>query len=459
MLGQKNAIPTSEPCDSRLSFGMLLFIAGATASKVKSLVPGHRRGKIRTAACTSKSDEPGFLEDEEANEALRKKLLSWYEREHRDLPWRATPFSGKVDVDEGAAGSPYAVWVSEIMLQQTQVATVVPYFERWMKEFPTLVSLSRAEEDRINELWAGLGYYRRARMLHQGAKLVVEKHGGTIPQDTVDLLKIPGIGPYTAGAIASIAFRKAEPLVDGNVARVFSRLLSIDEEPSNKVFWVAARRALDGNNPGDFNQALMELGSTVCTPKVPSCAQCPLRLECKSRNAALERGLDIEDYVTKFPRKPKKTKQQEQAVAVCVVENDGHLLMLKRPKTGLLPGLWEFPSVEVDCDDDKNDANRIRRKLRTLGLALPKTRTLQCVGSVGHIFTHIRQTLRIYKLEGAPTNEIDSRIEHRWTREDEVEGTAISAQMKKVFEKSKSLSKPDDGLMDKFVTKRKRKRD
>mmetsp|Transcript_7799 Transcript_7799/g.34740 ORF Transcript_7799/g.34740 Transcript_7799/m.34740 type:complete len:206 (-) Transcript_7799:2780-3397(-) len=202
----------------------------------------------------------------------------------------------------------------------------------------------------------------------------------------------------------------------------------------------------------------MELGSTVCTPKVPSCAQCPLKFECKSRNTALERGLDIEDYVTSFPRKPTKTKQQEQAVAVCVVENDGQLLMLKRPRDGLLPGLWEFPSVEVDCDDEKSDAHRLRRKLRALGFVLHKNRTLQYVGSVRHIFSHIRQQLRIYKLEAAPTNEIDPGIEHRWTREDAVEGSAISTQMKKVFFKSKSVSNPPHGLMDEFVTKRKRKR-
>lgn len=202
-------------------------------------------------------------------------------------------------------------------MQQTRVDTVVPYFENWMKKFPDLVALATAEPEEVNAAWAGLGYYRRARMLHQGAKMVVAKLGGVVPGSAEELLKVPGIGPYTAGAVASIAFGQRSPLVDGNVVRVFSRLRAVAASANDAVLlkacWAAAKSLVDPSRPGDFNQALMELGATVCTPKSPKCARCPVRNACHAFK------LDPSG-VTNFPAPKKKKAIPEENIAVCVFQ-------------------------------------------------------------------------------------------------------------------------------------------
>ncbi len=206
--------------------------------------------------------------------AIRQKLLGWYDEAARDLPWRQTR-------------DPYAIWVSEVMLQQTRVETVIPYYERFLASFPTPRDLAEADEDTVLSHWSGLGYYRRARLLHAGVREVVAQYGGQVPEDAEARRALPGVGRYTAGAIGSIAFDKEEPIVDGNVTRVLARLFRIGtpvgSAVTSKRIWEEAARLVPGVRPGAFNQALMELGATVCTPKQPSCESCPVADYCEAR--------------------------------------------------------------------------------------------------------------------------------------------------------------------------------
>ncbi|HEY2748287.1 MAG TPA: A/G-specific adenine glycosylase, partial [Polyangia bacterium] len=257
---------------------------------------------------------------------IRRALVAWFARGHRDMPWRRTR-------------DPYAVWVSEIMLQQTRVETVTPYFERWMARFPTVRALAGAPLDDVLSHWAGLGYYARARNLHAAARDVVATYRGAFPATAAALRELPGVGEYTAGAIASIAFGEAAPIVDGNVVRVLSRAEALDgaaDDPQlKKRVWARAGelvRADGGGRAGEFNQAMMELGATVCTPAAPGCSRCPIAGPCRARAA---------DAVGKYPAaKTKKPPRQVHAVAV-MVERDGKLLLVRRPPTGLWGGLWE----------------------------------------------------------------------------------------------------------------------
>lgn len=258
---------------------------------------------------------------------FQKSLLNWYSKNARDLPWRRTR-------------NPYAIWVSEIMLQQTQVTTVIPYYEKWMKRFPTLQSLAQSPLDAALHAWAGLGYYRRARMLHQGAQAVLKNWNGKIPQNAGELQKIPGIGRYTAGAIASIAFEKKAPLLDGNVIRVFSRLTAlrapVDRPQTLQKLWKLAEDLLPDQQIGDFNQALMELGSQVCTPQNPNCAACPVSRHCKAYAARRQDLYPIRSV------KEKMIKLREQAL---ILEKEGKVLIQKQTGKDRWSGLWIFPPL------------------------------------------------------------------------------------------------------------------
>ncbi|HEY1960326.1 MAG TPA: A/G-specific adenine glycosylase [Polyangiaceae bacterium] len=258
-------------------------------------------------------------------QATRAALLAWYRRARRDLPWRRTR-------------DPYAIWVSEVMLQQTRVETVVPYWQRFLAELPTVHALAEAPLDRVLALWSGLGYYRRARLLHRGARDVAENWRGELPRDAASLQSIAGIGRYTAGAIASIAFGEAAPIVDGNVARVLSRLDALEEDPASpagkRALWKRAEELARGESPGDLNQALMELGATVCIPKNPTCDACPLRADCR----ALARGI-----VADLPRVARKAAPKRVALRCVVVEHRGAVVLGKRREDALYGGLWEPP--------------------------------------------------------------------------------------------------------------------
>jgi A/G-specific adenine glycosylase len=252
--------------------------------------------------------------------ALRAELLAHYDGEARDLPWRA-------DTD------PYRILVSEVMLQQTRVETVERYYGRWLDRFPTLDSLASAGEDAVLKIWEGLGYYRRARNLHRAARVVREEHDGTIPRTVQGLLSLPGVGEYTAGAVASIAFGVPVPAVDGNVRRVLARLFDV---PAPTPVWLRARgqELVDPDRPGDWNQALMELGATICTPRSPRCGRCPVAKWCGAREAGTQADR---------PAPPRKRPVPTCEIALAVIHEGGRLLLEKRPPEGLLAGMWAFP--------------------------------------------------------------------------------------------------------------------
>jgi A/G-specific adenine glycosylase len=261
--------------------------------------------------------------------AIATALTAWFEGAARDLPWRRTK-------------DPYAIWVSEVMLQQTRVDTVKPYYARFLERFPTVAKLAEAELDHVLEAWSGLGYYRRARVLYAAAREVTTRYGGAVPGTAKGLLELPGVGAYTAGAIASIAYGERVPLVDGNVARVLSRLFAIDHvlgtSASNKALWSTAERLVPAANPGIFNQSLMELGATVCTPREPSCASCPVAKWCRARAEGRTNELPIVA--------PKKEVPSFQLVAL-VLARGPLVLFGRRAGDGLFGGMWEPPTVEA----------------------------------------------------------------------------------------------------------------
>ena len=265
------------------------------------------------------------------NGDVARRLLAHYRATRRDLPWRRTR-------------DPYAVWVSEIMLQQTRVATVIPYYERWLERFPTVAALADAPLDDVLERWSGLGYYSRARNLHRGAHEVMARWGGALPRTARELREVPGIGRYTAGAIASIAHGEPTPLVDGNVARVLARHYGIDEDVKSTVgqkrLWALAESLVPAEDPGDFNQALMELGAMVCTPRSPDCDACPLAATCVARAAGRTAELPVLP-----PRKRASELPRLDRAAAWVVE-EGRVLLVRRRPDGLYGGLWELPQAE-----------------------------------------------------------------------------------------------------------------
>jgi A/G-specific adenine glycosylase len=261
--------------------------------------------------------------------AFHRDLLRWYRRHHRKLPWRATR-------------DPYLIWVSEIMLQQTRVETVLPYYARWLRAFPTIHALARAKADRVLKLWEGLGYYSRARNLHLASQTVVRELAGNVPRMVDGLGELPGIGRYTAGAIASIAFDERVPLVDGNVARVFARIFAIQANVKSprtlQSLWDLAENLLPDTNAGDFNQALMELGALICTPVNPRCDACPMRRVC----AARARGL-----TDCLPNRGENPRIVRVATEVAYVRRGDSVLLQRRPPRGLLANLWELPEADA----------------------------------------------------------------------------------------------------------------
>lgn len=276
-------------------------------------------------------------------DAVRSRLLAWYRKARRDLPWRREV-------------SPYRTWVSEIMLQQTRVEAVLAPYARFLERFPDLEALAIAEVDEVLALWSGLGYYRRARLLHQGARHVWGELGGELPRDRRALEKVPGIGRYTAGAILSIAHGLPEPLVDGNVERVLTRLHALGGDPRKAPLkghlWELATALVPGEAPGDLNQALMELGATVCTPRAPRCETCPVAAACRAREGG---------EPTRFPQlAPRRPSVAVRLAAALVARGGGWLLLRRGPDESLMPGLWELPTVEVGPDEDPAPALRAR---------------------------------------------------------------------------------------------------
>ncbi|KAM9384440.1 adenine DNA glycosylase [Pholidichthys leucotaenia] len=375
----------------------------------------------------------------------------------------------------------YAVWVSEIMLQQTQVATVIDYYNKWMKRWPTVQDLAAATLEEVNQMWAGLGYYSRGRRLHEGAQKVVSELNGQMPQTVNNLLKqLPGVGRYTAAAIGSIAHGQVTGAVDGNVIRVLCRLRAIGADSTSpavtEALWNLANMLVDPERPGDFNQAMMELGARVCTPKGPLCSQCPVQAHCRSyckvhakreQNSKkllgkLDRNTpalpDIEDCmssgtcslcplepwnddlgVQNFPRKPAKKPPRVERTLTCVVSRrvergDEEYLLIRRPSKGLLAGLWEFPSflLEEENSEMKQKMSLLGEVSRLLGTDLTDD-LLQYVGEVVHIFSHIHQTYVVYSV---CLKEGDTRMQTentQWLTRSALQEAAVSTGLKKIM--------------------------
>ena len=341
---------------------------------------------------------------------LRERLLAWYDVHRRDLPWRARP---------GEAPDPYRVWLSEVMLQQTRVETVKPYFHRWLERFPTLHSLADAPLDDVLKAWEGLGYYSRARNFHRAVREVAELHAGRVPDEPAAFRALPGVGRYTAGAVMSIAFGREEALVDGNVRRVFARWTD-DPAPADPALWSLAQTLAPGARPGDVNQAVMELGATVCVPRNPLCGECPVREHCR----AFRHGTQAERPA---PKKAKATPHEDTAVAV--VEHEGRTLLVRRPVDARLGGMWAFPAA-IRRRGESVAAAAERAVLEGLEL---EVRAGAPIGTVKHAFTHVRASyhaVRCTLVSGTPRPlQYDA---WSWATADELDAYALPVAQRRI---------------------------
>ncbi|MBA9028217.1 A/G-specific adenine glycosylase [Peribacillus huizhouensis] len=350
-------------------------------------------------------------------------LISWFASEHRDLPWRENK-------------DPYRVWVSEIMLQQTRVDTVIPYFNRFMDWFPTLDDFAEADEERVLKAWEGLGYYSRVRNLHSAVKEVKASYGGVVPDTPEEIAKLKGVGPYTAGAILSIAYGKPEPAVDGNVMRVFSRILLIREDiakpKTRKTFEAAVRDLIDHDNTSFFNQALMELGALICTPGKPACLLCPVQEHCEAFKEGVQSELPIKIQ--------KKKTRKVPLVAAILTNHNGEFLIHKRPSDGLLANLWEFPNFEIHTgllakrDFFNQELEELLGVTSELGELLVK---------IEHVFSHL--VWNVDTFTGVISTEMDEdlMIKHqfKWVSEIDIEQYAFPVPHQKMMAAYKEKKK------------------
>lgn len=382
-------------------------------------------------------DDAGGLPD---TGRIRQALLRFFDREHRDLPWRR-------DRD------PYRVWISEVMLQQTRVETVVPYYERWLERFPTVDALADADEQDVLDQWTGLGYYARARNLHSAARQVRERHGGRVPGDAATLRGLPGIGEYTSGAIASIAFGAAEPAVDANARRVLSRVYDL-ENPTAGELRRRAEELVPRGRPGDFNQAVMELGSTVCTPRSPDCASCPIAGECLSRARGTQELRPV-------PRARREIPEYDVGTAI-IRAGTGRVLLVRRPMKGLLGGMWEFPGALCEPGESPREAAaRVAARLIDVfrgdasagadpAEAVPGDMSpdVAPVARLEHAFSHRRHTYHAFRFTageevvprltggkagstvGGTDGRLPSWIDHEWVPLQDDAGRAHSADLR-----------------------------
>ncbi|MEM9003256.1 MAG: A/G-specific adenine glycosylase [Cyanobacteria bacterium P01_F01_bin.86] len=337
---------------------------------------------------------PSFVVSE-----LQQSLLTWYQQQGRDLPWRKTH-------------DPYAIWVSEIMLQQTQVKTVIPYYQRWLEQFPSVTELAIAHQQTVLKAWEGLGYYARARNLHQAAQIIAEKYEGVFPQTFEAVVALPGIGRTTAGGILSAAFNQPTAILDGNVKRILARILALRQPPSKALnhLWQLSETLLSQDNPCDFNQALMDLGATLCTKHRPACLLCPWQSACEAYNQNMQMEIPMTEPRASLPHKQ---------IGVGVVWNkQGQILIDRRPPKGLLGGLWEFPGGKIEPGETVEDC--IRRELQE-ELAI-EVEVRDHLITIAHTYTHFKVTLNVFHcfhLKGEPqTIECD---EVRWVEVSELE--------------------------------------
>jgi A/G-specific adenine glycosylase len=308
------------------------------------------------------------------NQEVSGQLISWFHKNKRSLPFRET-------------SDPYKIWLSEIMAQQTQIKTVVEYYNRFIKIFPEVTDLAKASEEEVLKQWEGLGYYSRAKNLHKCAKVIAEEYNGIFPGEYEKLKALPGIGPYTAGAVGSIAFNLPVPAVDGNVLRVITRLYGLYDDiglgKTKKKIEGIIKDIIPSNQCGSFNEALMELGAQVCIPRNPACKICPVRNWCK---AFLENTIDY------IPYKSKKAKAKKEKIIVLVVEKNGHWLLEKRPEKGLLASMWGFPIVQAK----ENQLQTIQDYLSSYDLS--GNFIIEKAGNKKHVFTHVIWEMTVYRV-------------------------------------------------------------
>jgi A/G-specific adenine glycosylase len=347
---------------------------------------------------------------------LRRRLLAWYRRHARAMPWRETR-------------DPWRIWVSEVMLQQTQVATATPYYLSFVERFPTVSDLARAPESEVLRAWAGLGYYRRARHLHAAARTVVREHGAHVPGDPAAFAALPGVGRYTAGAVLSIAFGRPLPVLDGNVARVLARLfalrLGVRESAGAKRLWEIATGLVPMRSPGDWNQALMELGATVCLPRAPRCGACPLASHCRARGMGRP-----EDYPVAAKRRP--AIRVRRAVALI---RRGRQLLVRRLSGALLEGLWEPPGVELA--DGAPARRALAAHLGELGLA---ARLWDSGRRVRHTITH--RAIEVEMWEGSARGRVPRGPALRWV-DPEAPAVALTALTRKLARQAPRRERPE----------------
>lgn len=303
--------------------------------------------------------------------ALRRRIRAWYAANRRDLPWRNSR-------------DPYAIWVSEAMLQQTRVGTAIPYWRRFLERFPTAAELARAPEEEVLAAWSGLGYYRRALALQRAARRIEEQHGGRFPRDADAARSLPGVGPYTAGAVLSIAYDLPEAAVDGNVARLFCRLFALDADPASRELreelWALAEQMVPRRGAGDWNQALMELGATVCLPREPRCEGCPLSGPCAARS---------ERRTAELPRARKRAGAVDVRLTLVAAARKDALLLERRPEIGRMAGLWQLPTVEEPGRDGGRTGLFPAELPRRRG-GRPLVEVSERVGEIRHSITHHR---------------------------------------------------------------------
>jgi len=320
-----------------------------------------------------------------SKEKIQTKLLRWFKKNGRDLPWRKTR-------------DPYAIWISEIMLQQTQVETVIPYYNKFLKSFPTIHHLAKSDLSKVLKVWEGLGYYSRARNLHEASKIIANHSNGKIPDKLKDLLNLPGIGRYTAGAILSIAYNKKAPILDGNVKRVLSRLFVVSGNPkkTEEFLWPLSESLIPKGSPGAFNQALMDLGSMTCTPKNPNCLSCPLKNLCQGY---------LSGKPESYPLRSVKKKVPHIEAIAAVIQKHGKVLLRQRPPKGLLGGLWEFPNWPIDGKKDLKEYLRLKVK-SDFGL---KVKCKENLGPFKQTYSHFKLTLHVFKCDA-----LEGRGKGKW---------------------------------------------
>jgi A/G-specific adenine glycosylase len=316
-------------------------------------------------------------------EKIQSRLLQWFRENGRDLPWRKTQ-------------DPYAIWVSEIMLQQTQVDTVTPYYKKYLRTFPTVRHLARASLSEVLKIWEGLGYYSRARNLHRASRIIIRRFQGKIPDTLRDLQSLPGIGRSTAGAILSFAYDQEASILDGNVKRVLSRLAAVSSSKAGDLLWEISESLIPKGHSNPFNQALMDLGSMLCTPRNPQCLHCPLKNLCRGY---------LSGRPERYPSRMKKKPIPHIARIAAVIQKDEKVLLRQRPLKGLLGGLWEFPNWE--SDGKRSLRLRLRNYIkREMGI---KAEVKDPIGTLKQTFSHFKLTLRVY-----PCRNLNGKGKGKW---------------------------------------------